>query len=213
MGAPEGDRESGGRCGGGGGKAAERLLGERPGTGVTQADEGGGADIRTRQVLASQATPETTQRYVDRPRVRKAQGLAIGRLQARFVEMVRGDAESPPGMEVLPDLRHATAAGFICSDPLAGVAEGQRKGELCTAWLGCFTCPNAVIPLNEDVLVRLLATRAALTDGRAAMAPERWRLLYAPKLEILERDILPRFCEAMLEAVAMMLLPQLPPVE
>ncbi|MEL4382757.1 hypothetical protein, partial [Shewanella algae] len=96
---------------------------------------------------------------------------------------------------------------------LAGVAEGQRKGELCTAWLGCFTCPNAVIPLNEDVLVRLLATRAALTDARAAMAPERWRLLYAPKLEILERDILPRFCEAMLEAVSRMSLPQLPPVE
>ena len=164
-------------------------------------------------MLANHATPDTTQRYVDRPRVRKAQALAIGRLQARFVEMVRGDAESPPGMEVLPDLRHATAAGFICSDPLAGVAEGQRKGELCTAWLGCFTCPNAVIPLNEDVLVRLLATRAALTDARAAMAPERWRLLYAPKLEILERDILPRFCEAMLEAVSRMSLPQLPPVE
>mgnify|MGYP007013281149 CR=1 FL=1 len=37
--------------------------------------------------------------------------------------------------------------------------------------------------------------------------------LLAAALEILERDILPRFCEAMLEAVSRMSLPQLPPVE
>tara|TARA_A100001391_G_C5080248_1_gene279922 strand:+ start:1272 stop:3044 length:1773 start_codon:yes stop_codon:yes gene_type:complete len=195
------------------GKPLKLTLAALRASGLTLAHERLGHDILKTQVLANHATPDTTQRYVDRPRVRKAQALAIGKLQARFVEMVRGDAESLPEAEVLPDLRHATAAGFICSDPLAGVAEGQRKGELCTAWLGCFTCPNAVIPLNEDVLVRLLASRAALTDARATMAPERWRLLYAPKLEILERDILPRFSEAMLEAVARVPLPQLPPVE
>ena len=43
--------------------------------------------------------------------------------------------------------------------------------------------------------------------------PERWRRLYAPKLEILERDILPRFPGGMLEAAAMVPLPQLPPIE
>jgi hypothetical protein len=96
---------------------------------------------------------------------------------------------------------------------VAGVAKGQRKGELCTAWLGCFTCPNAVIPLEKDVLTRLLATRVALTDGRAGMVPERWRRLYAPMLEILERDILPRFPGGMLESAAMVPMPQLPPIE
>lgn len=195
------------------GKPLKLTLAALRSSGLTLAHERLGHDILKTQALANHATPDTTQRYVDRPRVRKAQALAIGQLQARFVEVVRGDAETPPKAEPLPDLRNATASGFICRDPLAGVAEGQRNGELCTAWLGCFTCPNAVIPLEKDVLVRLLATRAALMGGRAGMAPQRWRLLYAPKLEILERDILPLFPEAMLDAAAMSPLPQLPPVE
>jgi len=195
------------------GKRLNLTLAALRATGLTLAHERLGHDILKTQALANHATPDTTQRYVDRPRVRKSQALAIGQLQARFVEAVRGEAENPREAEPLPDLRNATAAGFICRDPLAGAAEGQRKGELCTAWLGCFTCPNAVIPLGADVLIRLLATRAALSDGRAGMVPERWRRLYAPKLEILERDILPRFPDAMLEAVAMAPVPQLPPVE
>ncbi|WP_225008060.1 site-specific integrase [Novosphingobium percolationis] len=195
------------------GKLLKLTLATLRASGLTLAHERLGHDILKTQALANHATPDTTQRYVDRPRVRKAQALAIGRLQARFVEVARGNVDNPRKSETLPDLRNATAAGFICRDPLAGIAEGQRRGQLCTAWLGCFTCPNAVIPLDEEVLVRLLATRAALADGRSAMAPERWRLLYAPKLEILERDILPRFPGAMLEAAARKPLPQLPPVE
>jgi hypothetical protein len=89
--------------------------------------------------------------------------------------------------------QNATASGFICADPLAGIAPGQSKGKLCTAWLGCFTCPNAVIPLEVDTLARLIRMRDALSEARARLAPDRWRLLYAPKLEILERDVLPRF--------------------
>lgn len=195
------------------GKRLNLTLAALRATGLTLAHERLGHDILKTQALANHATPDTTQRYVDRPRVRKAQALVIGQLQALFVEAVRGEAINPQESEPPPDLRNATAAGFICRDPLAGAAEGQRKGELCTAWLGCFTCPNAVIPLEADVLIRLLATRAALNDGRAGMVPERWRRLYAPKLEILERDILPRFPDAMLEAVAMAPLPQLPSIE
>lgn len=195
------------------GKPLKLTLAALRASGLTLAHERLGHDILKTQALANHANPDTTQRYVDRPRVRKAQALAIGRLQARFVEVVRGNADSPQKSEPVPDLRNATAAGFMCRDPLAGIAQGQRKGELCTAWLGCFTCPNAVIPLDEEVLVRLLATQAALADGRSAMVPERWRLLYAPKLEILEREILPRFPYAMLEAAARKPLPPLPPVE
>ena len=42
---------------------------------------------------------------------------------------------------------------------------------------------------------------------------ERWRLLYQPKLEVLERDILPRFPDAMRASAASKPLPQLPPIE
>lgn len=196
-----------------GGKTLNLTLAALRASGLTLAHERLGHDILKTQALANHATPDTTQRYVDRPRVQKAQIAAIGRLQARFVEVVRDNVETPAEPTMMADPRNATAAGFICRDPLAGVAEGQRAGEICTAWLGCFTCPNAVIPFDDNVLVRLLATRASLIAARPTVASERWRLLYAPKLEILEHDILPRFPSAMRERAEMAALPELPPIE
>ncbi|MCI1757106.1 MAG: hypothetical protein LKM31_15825 [Sphingobium sp.] len=78
---------------------------------------------------------------------------------------------------------------------------------------GACPTPEYTIAYTGNYTTSADANRAALADGRSAMAPERWRLLYAPKLEILERDILPRFPGAMLEAAARKPLPQLPPVE
>lgn len=188
------------------------LAALRP-SGLTLAHERLGHDILKTQALANHATPDTTQRYVDRPRVRKMQAELIGGLQARFVESVRGHDAAADESEIGIDLSNATAAGFVCRDPRTGVAEGQRKGELCTAWLGCFTCPNAVIPLDEEVLVRLLAARAALSAARGGMVAARWRLLYAPKLEVLERDILPRFPDDVLVRAEAKSRPELPPIE
>jgi hypothetical protein len=59
-------------------------------SGLTLAHERLGHDILKTQALANHATPDTTQRYVDRPLVRQAQAIAVGALQARFVEIVRG---------------------------------------------------------------------------------------------------------------------------
>ena len=171
-------------------------------TGLTLAHAAFGGDVTKTQVLANHADPDQTRHYVSQPVTQAEQAIALARLQGRFVEAVRGgrdglgraadgDGSGHAATEV--DARNATASGFLCADPLAGVAPGQRKGRLCTAWLGCFTCPNAVIPLDADTLARLLRTRDALAEARGAMALDRWMLLYAPKLEILERDVLPRF--------------------
>lgn len=186
-------------------------------TGLTLAHEALGHDILKTQILANHATPDTTQRYIDRPIVRKAQERIIGDLQLRFVEAVRGpddeDDDERDDDVAIVQAEYATAAGFICKDPLQGVGEGQKTGRLCTAWLGCFTCPNAVIPLDPDVLTRLLSTRDALVAARQTLAPDRWRLLYAPKLEILEHDILPRFSPELHLAASMKAAPALPVIE
>ncbi|ANN60744.1 hypothetical protein [Mesorhizobium loti] len=184
-------------------------------TGLTLAHEALGHDILKTQILANHASPDTTQRYIDRPIVRKAQERIIGDLQLRFVEAVRSpdDEDESDGDAPTAVTEYATAAGFICKDPLAGVGEGQKTGRLCTAWLGCFTCPNAVIPLDPDVLTRLLSTRDALVAARQSLAPDRWRLLYAPKLEILEHDILPRFSPELHMVASMNAAPALPVIE
>ena len=172
-------------------------------TGLTLAHAALGYDLTKTQVLANHISPRTTQLYVDQPLIKEAQAAGLARLQARFVEAVRQGVAEENHIDLPPEVdRHnATASGFVCADPFAGIAPGQRKDRLCTAWLGCFTCPNAIIPLDVDTLSRLLCTRVALLIARETIVADRWRLLYAPKLEILERDVLPRF-PAEIHAVA-----------
>jgi hypothetical protein len=83
--------------------------------------------------------------------------------------------------------------GFDCKDPLAGVAPGTRQGELCANFLGCFTCPNAIITADAASLARLLQARDHLRAAAAQIHPARWEAVYAPLLRILEEDILTRF--------------------
>lgn len=127
----------------------------------------------------------------------------MARLQTQFVSSVRAGelahvhSHKPLGMA---DAKNVTASGFTCRDPLEGLGPNQRAGELCTAWLGCFTCPNAVIPLTEDALARLLVMKNALLAARSGLPLSRWALVYEPKLIVLERDILSRFPPSMLKA-------------
>jgi hypothetical protein len=200
------------------GKPLALALANLRATGLTLAHVALGHDVLKTQVLANHASPDTTRRYIDRPVVRAAQAIELGRLQAKFVEAIRSrdiglsngrskrDQSSP-----IVSAQHATASGFVCADPLAGIAPGQSKGKLCTAWLGCFTCPNAVIPLEADTLARLIRMRDTLREARTRLAPDRWHLLYEPKLEILERDVLPRFPSAV-HAAAIKLVETTPPV-
>ena len=187
-------------------------------TGLTLAHVALGHDVLKTQVLANHASPDTTRRYIDRPLVRAAQEVELGRLQARFVEAIRSRdigmsnrQSNRSESSSIVSAQNATASGFVCADPLGGIAPGQSKGKLCTAWLGCFTCPSAVIPLEPHTLARLIRMRDALTGARTRLSPDRWHLVYEPKLEILERDILPRFSSAV-HAAAMEWLETTPPV-
>lgn len=83
--------------------------------------------------------------------------------------------------------------GFGCKDPLAGIAPGTHRGELCTNFMGCFTCPNAIITSDPSTVARLLQARDHLRAAAAKLHPARWQTFYAPQLRILEEDILPRF--------------------
>lgn len=182
------------------------------GTGLTIAYQEQGHDIIAVQRLAGHVSPNTTVNYIKGPETAFANDQHIAHLQAKFVDAIRIGKITPQELQNKIGLdrtnalailagRNATMSGFTCKDPYAGIALGQQKGKLCSHWLGCFTCKNAVIPLDPMVLAQILHLRNHIEASRSEINDERWNLLYSPIVEIIERDILPKFpMEIMIEA-------------
>ena len=162
-------------------------------------------DLRQVAAVANHAHVSTTVGYVESPEVEAQNRIRVAGLQSAFlghVEHPQGDdiqrrtthgvqssADSPPS----PVIAAVSMFGFDCKDPFAGIAPGTRRGELCTSFLGCFTCPNAVITADAPSLARLLQARDHLRASSGHLHPARWEAIYAPPLRILEEDILTRF--------------------
>jgi hypothetical protein len=176
-------------------------------------------DLGRTAAVANHATLATTVRYVDIPQVQTQHRARIADLQNAFIGHIEqpcatGAATAPASVEpraVPPAGEVVSMFGFGCADPLAGTAPGTRRGELCTNFMGCFTCPNAIITPDPATLARLLQAREHLRAASAALHPARWQAFYAPQLRILEEDILPRFTASEL-AAAQALVAQLPPL-
>jgi len=180
-------------------------------------------DLMTVKGVANHAQLSTTIGYVESPEVEAQNRTRIAALQRVFVGHLEGNtrgldhggvtpataATAPGGQMVVPPATAVSVFGFDCLDPLAGVAPGTRAGELCGNFLGCFTCPNAVIPHDTRTLARLLQARDHLAAAAAHVHPLRWKSIYAPPLRLLEEDILTRFATAEI-AQAQQLLPELP---
>jgi hypothetical protein len=165
-------------------------------------------DLHKVKRLANHAQISTTIRYVEGPEVQAEHRTRVASLQSAFMGHIQGrvapDApvRSPPALtrQSIPAGPAVSMFGFDCKDPLAGLAPGTRHGELCTSFLGCFTCPNAVITPDPASLARLLQARDHLQQAARTVHPARWEALYAPPLRILEQDLLPRFAAADLDA-------------
>lgn len=184
-------------------------------TGLNLAHEAFGGDITKTMMVANHASIETTRRYVAQPSNRAKAELELTKLQKHFIGTVQQDLRDAPKLDAPAHGANASASGFNCRDPFSGAGPGQVEGKICTAWLGCFTCPNAVVPINAEVLARLEATRDALLKAKMDIAPARWDLLYGPKLMILEREILPHFPSRLAVDAASMRsnVPAIPPIE
>ena len=175
-------------------------------------------DLLRTKAVANHASVATTVRYVQTPLVEAQNRSRIADLQGAFIEHIEGRSgpsqtrcDAAPEPSPPPSGRGVTLFGFDCKDPFAGIAPGTRQGDLCVNFMGCFTCPNAVITPDPMSLARLLQARDHLRAAAATLYPARWEVLYAPQLRILEEDILPRFGSRELDA-GQRLQAQLPPL-
>ena len=174
-------------------------------------------DLMKVKTVANHRSIATTIRYVDTPQVQAEHRARVAALQSTFlghIEQPASPTPRTPRANPRPPRPAGTAVsmfGFDCKDPFAGLAPGSRRGHLCTHFLGCFTCPNAVIADDPRTLARLQQAREHLREACATIHPARWQAIYAPSLQILENDILSRFSAAEL-AAAQALRATLPPL-
>lgn len=175
--------------------------------------------LRTKSV-ANHARLTTTVRYVETPQVQAQHRTRIAALQSAFIEHIEKRQSTAAAVAAvapeanaspLPPGELVSMFGFGCKDPWAGTAPGTHRGELCTNFMGCFTCPNAVITPDPSSVARLLQARDHLRAAATTLHPARWQAFYAPQLRILEEDILSRFATHEL-AAAQPLLAQLQPL-
>ncbi|WP_142915265.1 site-specific integrase [Klebsiella pneumoniae] len=175
-------------------------------------------DLRRASAVANHANLATTVRYVQTPEVQAQNQIHIAGLQNAFIGHIErnGANASKPvaggsaGISV-PGGRAISMFGFDCRDPFSGTAPGSPRGELCTHFMGCFTCPNAIITSQPSTLARLIQARDHLRAAARKLHPARWQAIYEPQLRVLEEDILPRFAATEL-ADAEPLLAELPPL-
>ncbi len=145
-------------------------------------------DLRAVKEMANHVSISTTVSYVQGPEVAAQNSLRMAALQSALLGHVELSADEgsltrlavptvvspPPGTAV-------SMFGFSCKDPFSGLAPGTRRGELCTNFLACLTCPNAIIPTNAPTLARLLHARDHLQAATAHIHPARWSAIYAPQ--------------------------------
>ena len=157
-------------------------------------------DLRPVKAMANHASISTTVRYVQGPDVAAHNSLRMAALQSALlghVELPTDSGSAPPPVvsAVLPPPPGTAVSmfGFSCKDPLSGLAPGTHRGVLCTNFLACLTCPNAIIPTDAPTLARLLHARDHLQTAAGLIHPARWAAIYAPQLRILDEDLIPRF--------------------
>lgn len=73
-----------------------------------------------------------------------------------------------------------------CADPVNG-QYAPHDGSLCTSWLTCFGCRDQVV--MESDLYRLYSFYYLIEGEKAYMDPERWQAIYAPVLDVIDREI------------------------
>jgi hypothetical protein len=167
-------------------------------------------DLSQVRAIANHAHLSTTVAYVEGPVVDALNRMRIAGLQSAFLGHIKNATQmgsvaqpvEPPRCDLsaaaapsrdVPPGGAVSMFGFGCTDPFAGIAPGTRVGELCTNFLGCLTCPNAILAGDARTLARLLQARDHLRAAATQLHPARWAAIYAPQLQILEEDILTRF--------------------
>lgn len=155
----------------------------------------------------------TTYRYLNVCEVRERNERIVHAFQGKIVLLAGEGSEADERIVAARTGRaYDTVFGFRCGDPMGGIAPGSKPGVPCPSFQRCATCPGAVVPLDDPhVVARLINTFDTLRECRSDFEKrgrsERFEVMYAPTLHVLEEQLLPRVT-ASVRAAALRLLPK-----
>lgn len=160
----------------------------------------GGNLGKVRQFL-QHAHFSTTIRYVLNQITERFNARVIQKAQERMVERVtvipekrkigikRLNLPKPQAAQIVEG-RFDTGCG-TCRNPYDSPQMGERKGQLCTSFHACFSCPNGLWFLED--LPWVIATRNRFLNLRSEMKPADWDAVYGNSVRILNENIISAF--------------------
>jgi integrase len=133
--------------------------------------------------VIQKAQERMVERVIVIPETRKVgiKRLNLPKLQAK--EIVEG--------------RFDTGCG-TCRNPYDSPQTGEVKGQLCTSFHACFSCPNSLWFLED--LPWVIATRNRFLHLRSEMKPRDWDAVYGNSVRILNDNIISAFSPEQVEA-------------
>jgi integrase len=167
----------------------------------------GGNLGKVRQFL-QHAHFSTTIRYVLNQISDQFNARVIQKAQERMVERVTVFPEARTvGIRrlKLPKLQatqivegHFDTGCGTCRNPYDSPQTGEQKGQLCTSFHACFSCPNGLWFLED--LPWVIATRNRFLQLRTEMKAGDWDGVYGESVRILNEDIISAFRPEQVEA-------------
>ncbi|RZU35164.1 hypothetical protein [Edaphobacter modestus] len=132
--------------------------------------------------------------------IQKAQERMVERVtvipETRKVGIKRLNLPKPQAAQIVEG-RFDTGCG-TCRNPYDSPQIGERKGQLCTSFHACFSCPNGLWFLED--LPWVIATRNRFLHLRSEMKPEDWDEVYGDSVRILNDNIISAFRPEQVEA-------------
>lgn len=139
-------------------------------------------DIVAVSKIANHKNIDTTLLYVADKETRKENRAYLSERQNNIIN----DIVKPKEQSIVHNITNAENIGFICKNPII-------ENKVCINWMAELTNPNLIIPDNPIYLARIIALKNAITKVEHLMHRERFKLLYLPVVELIDKDILPKF--------------------
>ena len=141
-------------------------------------------DVVSVSKVANHKSINTTLLYIVNEETKKENREYLSGKQSEIFEKILNKNENQENESI--DVDNAQNVGFSCKKPIV-----DKK--ICVNWMAELTNPELIIPADSKYLSKIIALENSIKNAKNLMEKDRFSLLYAPILNVIENEILPKF--------------------